>query len=155
MNTIELLSDGTFISGSNDQFAIIWDQNTGEQLMKFNPLSLKINVIKEISPQVIAIGTGNNGTVAFYTVNGSQTPVLINKIDLSSQINLVFSMDLVTTSVNNGVSSKMLYTGCNNYSIVFDINDLNSITYDVIPFIGGTIYSIEKLCIIVCCFFSY
>lgn len=145
VNTIEVLSDGTIVSGSNDMQAIIWDANSGEQLLSFNPLSLKINVIKEISPQVIAIGSVNNATVAFYRVNGSQTPVLITRIGFSP-IAIIYTMGFATFSTN-GLNSKILYAGCNSHFIVFNVTDLDNITYSVLPFAVGTVYSIEKSCI--------
>ena len=145
MNTIEVLSDGTIVSGSNDMQAIIWDPNSGEQLMSFNPLSLRITVIKEISPQVIAIGSAINATVAFYRVNGSQTPVLITRISFSP-IAIINTMGFATFSTN-GLTSKMLYAGCNSHIIMFDVTDLDNITYNVLNFAVGTVNSIERACI--------
>ena len=123
MYTIESLSDGTIISGSTDKLAIIWDSNTGVKLNSFTPLSY-ITAIREISPQVIAIGFNTVNTMVFYRVNGSMTPVLIRSIDLPSQVTTIYSM--VVASISDG--SMLLYAGYNSGSIVFNATDINSIT---------------------------
>lgn len=120
---IESLSDGTIISGSTDKLAIIWDAKSGVKLNSFTPLSY-ITAIREISPQVIAIGFNTVNTVVFYRVNGSMTPVLIQSMDLPSQVTTIYSM--VVASISDG--SLMLYAGYNSGSVVFNVTDVNSIT---------------------------
>lgn len=153
--TIEVLSDGTFVSGSNDFTVIIWNANSGAQVKSFNPLNLRIAAIKEISPQVIAIGFDSNRTVVFYRVNGTMTPVLIKSIDLPSQINLIYSMLVATLSIG-GVTSKILYAGSTNNTVVFNVTDLNNITYTIAPIPStSTMLAFEKLCIIVVFFILF
>ena len=83
-----------------------------------------ITAIREISPQVIAIGFNTVNTMVFYRVNGSMTPVLIRSIDLPSQVTTVYSM--VVASISDG--SLMLYASYNSGSVVFNVTDVNSIT---------------------------
>lgn len=147
MLAIEHLSDGTIASGGSDSQLIIWDPNNGTQLTSLNPTSKAINVIKEISPLVIAIGSSFN-TLVFYRVNGSMTPVLINSIDLSTNVGNILSMVIATVTYGS-VSSKMLYVACDNsYSYALNITDVNNIASSEVVGSGGINFAIEKSSII-------
>lgn len=149
VSTIEILSDGTFVSGSADCKLYMWDLDNGTLLYTYQT-SFAIYVIKEISPQVIAIG-GTTNSLKFYRVNGSMTPVLIKSIALSSQNNDIYCM--VTAVISSGsLSSKILYAGgINSFSTIVNITDLNYITFRQIVGTGSIIFAIEKSSKLVFC----
>lgn len=138
---IEYLSDGTVVSGAND--CIIWDPINGTQLVKFNPLSNTIFAIKEISPQVIAIG-GVVNTVVFYRVNGSMTPVLLKSTTLSSSLTYMYSMVVSTVYYGSSNWSMLYVSSYNSYAVAFNITDLSNITPIQIDANGISLYAIEK-----------
>lgn len=150
---IESLSDGTIVSSGADGRLIRWDLDNGMLLYNYE-ISYAINVIKEISHQVIAIG-GTTNTVNFYKVSGAVTPILISSIDLSSQNNDIYSMVIATIS-SGSLTSKILYAGgVNSYSTMFNITDVNNITFSEIggSLPGTGIYAIEKSSILACILF--
>ena len=147
VSTIESLSDGNIVSSGADDQLIKWDIDNGMLLYNYQ-ISYTINVIKEISPHVIAIG-GTTNTVDFYKVNGAVTPILIDSIGLSSQNNDVHSM--VTATISSGsISSKILYAGGVDSIYMFNITDVNNITFNEIMGTGGEISAIEKSSIVFC-----
>ena len=143
VNAIESLSDGTIVSGGADYKVLVWNLTSGANLTSFSPLNTGIYVIKEISPQVIAVG-GTSNTMVFYRVNGSMTPVLLKSTTLPSNIYYTFGMVVSTVYYGSSNWSMLYVSSYASYAVVFNITDLSNITPIQIDAVGNSLYAIEK-----------
>lgn len=80
INTLEILSNGYFVSGSVDKYAIVWDPTTGSKINKFYAIGasgLEITCIKQLSDGTIVFG-GPTTSLYTYRLTGTNTQTLVS-----------------------------------------------------------------------------
>ena len=133
--SLELMPDGTILSGATDNLVVVWDPKTPKKLISFNPLNAGVYSIQLVSQdQVVAIA-GLTNKIVFYRINGSSIPILVKNVALPP-FNYVYSMITFNVMYNN-VNSFILYTAgpssqaaSINVTSMLTISLINTVTVD-------------------------
>jgi WD40 repeat protein len=129
INVLQVLSSGLLVSGSSDQYAIVWNLTTGNYTNKFKPLvNSPVTCLQELGDGSISFG-GNKSYIYTYKLTGLMTQTSINNLssflsnEMPCQAMMLYQNTLVTGSsykrtllINAATSSNLVYTGSLNFT---------------------------------------
>lgn len=116
--SLDVMTNGNLFSGSDDNSVWIWNLNTGQKGVGYNPLSVAITGVKVISSGIIAV-VGNKKTMMFIDATTSTGTSLI--VASGSAIlagTLLFNNDQVFVTA---WSKTVTLINTNSYAFLLDI----------------------------------
>lgn len=116
--SLDVMTNGNLFSGSDDASVWIWNLNTGQKLVGYNPLSIAITGVKVISSGIVAV-VGNKKTMMFIdatTSTGTSLTVALGSAILSGT--LLYNSDQVFATA---WSKTVTLINTNTYAFLLDI----------------------------------
>lgn len=115
VNSLDVMTNGNLFSGSDDNTVWVWNLNTGQQIVGYNPLSAAITGVKVLSSGIIAV-VGQKKSMIFVDASaGTGITVIVASGTATLSGALLYNSDqifatawpnkvsLINTNTKNGI----------------------------------------------------